>query len=87
MTKLILKKRDLIKALDGFKDTDDVVIDVSGDEIAKVVDAEGIPEDRYPFRVSSVEVVPGHREILLELVNEGFEQVAQDDKQSAEFFN
>lgn len=83
--KVVLKKRDLLKALEGTADTDDIVIMIDDEALEK--NDGGLEEDLYPFYVDVVSVSGIYNEIRLVLLNEGFEQVAEDDRKSSEFFN
>lgn len=76
--KFVLNKRDLLKALEGTNDNDDVVIMID-DEAVEKTDG-GVGEDLYPFYVDIVQVSGtyiSYNEIRLVLLNEGFEQVAE----------
>lgn len=78
MAKVILQKRDLIKALEGFSDTDDVVIMIDDEAVEKT--EGGVGEDIYPFYVTSVPVSDSHNEIRLVLLNEDFQQAAERNR-------
>lgn len=78
MAKVILQKRDLIKALEGFSDTDNVVIMIDDEAVEKT--EGGVGEDIYPFYVTSVPVSSSRNEIRLVLLNEDFQQAAERNK-------
>lgn len=78
--KVVLKKRDLLKALEGTADTDDIVIMIDDEALEK--NDGGLEEDLYPFYVDVVSVsgtYHSYNEIRLVLLNEGFEQVAEEN--------